>query len=219
LKLAGVEFRIIPSTNHASPTGALPFLIPPSTPGDLNSQVPVPSNKLERYALDHGINKISDTTGLQAEAYQSLLDHRIRNAWLYALYISPANSELLSKLYITPVSASVVVQKAIRYQLQRAAEAEILQSAGMGKVDPATLYRDAEQALDALATALGSNNWFFGNSGPGLFDAGMFAYSHLLLEDDIPWVDTHLSDSLRKSQALVSHRNRILSICWPERGR
>ncbi|KAF7522668.1 hypothetical protein G7054_g12059 [Neopestalotiopsis clavispora] len=216
LKLAGVEFRIISSTNHASPTGALPFLIPPSTPSDIGSQVPVPSNKLERYALDHGAQIVPDVDTLRLEAYQSLLDHRIRNAWLYTLYLSPANSQLLSELYIAPVSATGLVQMTVRYQVQRAAEAEILQSVGMVKVDPEVLYRDAEQAFDALAAALGSGDWFFGNSRPGLFDAALFAYTHLLLDESLPWADTRLGDSLRKFHNLVEHRDSILAKCWPE---
>lgn len=196
----------------------MPFLITPSTPSDFGSQVPVPSNKLERYALDHGAQKVPDVDTLRLEAYQSLLDHRIRNAWLYALYLSPANSSLLSKLYVAPVSATGLVQITVRYQLQRAAEAEILQSVGTVKVDPAVLYRDAEQAFDALSAALGSGDWFFGNFGPGLFDAALFAFTHLLLDESLPWADTRLGDSLRKFENLVGHRDRILAKCWPELG-
>ncbi|KAM0808570.1 hypothetical protein AB5N19_08913 [Seiridium cardinale] len=216
LKLAGVQFRIVPSTNHASPTGALPFLVPSSTPSDADSQIPVPSNRLERYALDHGADKVPDIDSLRVDAYQSLLDHRIRNAWLHALYLSSANRGLLSHLYVTPLSASILVQTTVRYQLRRAAEAEILQSAGTIRVDPVALYRDAEQAFDALAAALGPSDWFFGNSGPGLFDAALFAYTHLLLDDSLPWADTRLTDSLQKFQTLVDHRNRILAKCWPD---
>lgn len=154
---------------------------------------------------------------MRVEAYQSLLDYRIRKAWLYALYLSPANSRLLAQLYVNPVSSSLPVQTTVKYQLRNAAEAEILQSAGTTRVDPTVLYRDAEQAFDALAAALGSSDWFFGNSGPGLFDAALFAYTHLLLDDFLPWADTRLSDSLRKFTTLVDHRERILSRCWPEK--
>ncbi|KAH8194261.1 hypothetical protein TruAng_011569 [Truncatella angustata] len=216
LRLAGVEFRIVPSTNHASPTGALPFLIPQSTPSDLASQIPIPSNKLERYALDHGSHKVSETDSPRVDAYQSLLDNPIRNAWLYALYLSSTNSRLLSQLYVEPISSSILVQTTVRYQLRNAAEAEILQSVGTTRVDPTTIFRDAEQAFDALAAALGSGDWFFGNPGPGLFDAALFAYTHLLLDESLPWADTRLTDSLKRYQPLVDHRNRILNICWPD---
>ncbi|KAI0134758.1 putative mitochondrial outer membrane protein [Xylariales sp. AK1849] len=215
LKLAGVQFQIVPSSNHASPTGALPFLIPPSTAGDADSQVPIPSNKLEQWALDQRSEKVPDVPSLRLEAYQSLLDHRIRNAWLYSLYLSQANSQLLKDLYIAPVSTSWAVQTTVLYQLRRAAEAEILQSAGATVADPSTLYRGAEQAFEALAAALGSDDWFFGNSGPGLFDAALFAYTHLLLDASLKWEDTRLKDALQRNTSLVNHRDRILVKCWP----
>lgn len=204
-----------PSTNHASPTGALPFLLPPSTSSDADSQVPVPSNKLEQYALNHGSVKVPDVPSLRMEAYQSLLDNRIRSAWLYSLYLSPANSRLLSELYIAPVSNSFLVQTTVGYQLRQAAEAQILQSAGTPVVDPTALYKGAAQAFEALAAALGSDEWFFGNSGPGLFDAAVFAYTHLILDPSLQWADTRLQDSIQSNFSLVDHRNRILARCWP----
>ncbi|KAK7992026.1 hypothetical protein PG988_000820 [Apiospora saccharicola] len=214
LKLAGVQFRLAPSSNHASPTGALPFLIPPSSPSDAASQIPIPSNKLESYALEKGTEKLADTTGSKLDAYQALLDHRIRNAWLYALYLSPGNSSLLSQLYVEPCSASMVVRTTILHKLRRAAEAEVLQSIGAPRVPPTTLYIGAEQAFEALSAGLGSDEWFFGNSRPGLFDAAVFAYTHLLLDDNLAWIDTRLRDSLLKFPALVGHRKRLLSRCW-----
>ncbi|KAI1865836.1 uncharacterized protein JN550_008094 [Neoarthrinium moseri] len=216
LKLAGVQVRIVPSNNHASPTGALPFLIPPSAASDADSQLPVPSNKLERYALQHGPNQVPDVAGTKMDAYQSLLDHRIRNAWLYALYLSPPNSQLLSQLYVAPVSSSKPVQTTVLYQLRRAAEAEILQSVGARVVDSAALYNGAEQAFDALATALGSEAWFFGSSEPGLFDATVFAYTHLVLDETLAWIDTRMKAALQKFPTLVDHRARVLARCWPE---
>jgi metaxin len=215
LKLAGVEFRTVSSNNHASPTGALPFLIPPSTPSDPDSQVPVTSGRLETYALDHGSDRVPEVSGLRVEAYQSLLDHAIRNAWLYALYLSPANAELLAALYINPTSATAIVRAATALQLRRAAEAQILQSVGAPKVDAVALYKNAEQAFGALEAAMEFDSWFFGNSGPGLFDAAVFSYTHLLLDESLGWTDKRLSDALRRFPKLVDHRNRLLDRCWP----
>ncbi|KAK8084868.1 hypothetical protein PG997_006139 [Apiospora hydei] len=214
LKLAGVQFRIAPSTNHASPTGALPFLIPPSSSTDAASQTPIPSNKLERYALERGSEKLADTAGSKLDAYQALLDNRIRNAWLYALYLSPGNYALLSKLYVEPCSSSMVVRTTIMHKLRRAAETEVLQSIGAPRVPPTALYIGAEQAFEALSAALGSDEWFFGSSRPGLFDAAVFAYTHLLLDDKLGWIDTRLRDSLLKFPALLEHRKKLFSRCW-----
>lgn len=178
----------------------------------------MPSNKLETYALDHGSHRVPDVPGLRVEAYQSLLDHRIRNAWLYALYLSPANAQLLARLYVNPTSANGIVRASTVFQLRRAAEAEILQSVGAPRADAAAVYKDAEQAFEALETALGSGPWFFGNSGPGLFDAAVFAYTHLLLDESLGWTDARLSGSLRRFPKLVEHRNQLLDRCWPENG-
>ncbi|KAH8670903.1 hypothetical protein BX600DRAFT_457788 [Xylariales sp. PMI_506] len=216
LKLAKVEFRIVPSTNHASPTGALPFLIPPSSPSDPDSQIPIPSGKLEQWVLAHAAISITDVASSKVDAYQTLLDYRIRSAWLHALYLSPANSKLLTELYIAPASATKLVQTTIFYQLRSAAEAQILQATGATRVNPATLYDKAQQAFEALATALGSNEWFFGNSEPGVFDAAVFSYTHLLLDSSLNWEDARLTRSLEQSPSLIAHRNRILARCWPE---
>ncbi|KAI1495211.1 hypothetical protein F5X96DRAFT_207778 [Biscogniauxia mediterranea] len=214
LKFARVDFRILPSNNHASPTGALPFLLPPSRPNDAKSQAPIPSNKLEQYALEKGASKIPDVPNLRLEAYESLLDHRIRNAWLYSLYISPANSALLFQLYIAPVSNAAHVRTAILYQLRRAAEAEIVRSTRRPAVDPVALYSEAREAFRALETVLKSGPWFFDSSQPGLFDASVFAYTHPILDKGLPWEDRRLADILKECPGLMEHRERILKRCW-----
>lgn len=143
---------MIPSTNHASPTGSLPFLLPalPSIPDqrlDTRPLLPIPSSRLETYAARHTQNRPreqrpTDNTAQQEDnnttttvnttsphrreqAYQALLDTPIRNAWLYTLYLSPANEALLRKLYLRPVSRASLIQRTILSQLRRAARAEI----------------------------------------------------------------------------------------------
>ncbi|KAI1418584.1 hypothetical protein F5Y13DRAFT_149488 [Hypoxylon sp. FL1857] len=218
LKLAGVDFRVVPSTNHASPTGALPFLIPPSSPTNSTTHTPVPSNKLEQYAAEKGASKVPDVPSLKLEAYESLLDYRIRNAWLYSLYLSPSNSTLLSHLYVTPFSRSQVVRTTILHQLRNAAEAEILRSLGAPTVDSRVLYEGAREALEALSTVLGSESWFFEVEEPSLFDATVFAYTHLLLDERLAWVDQSLTEMVKEFPNLVEHRDRILQRCWGSKG-
>ncbi|KAI1778408.1 hypothetical protein F4818DRAFT_438572 [Hypoxylon cercidicola] len=219
LKLSGVDFRVVSSNNHASPTGALPFLIPPSSPSPTSSvRTPIPSNKLEEYAAAHGAPNIAAAPGFKQETYESLLNYQLRNAWLYALYLSRPNSALLSQLYITPVSASQVVRTAILYQLRHAAEAEILRSVGAPVVDSAALYKGAREAFGALSSVLASGDWFFEHSSPSLFDATLFSYAHLLLDDSLAWEDRTLTDIVRKFPNLVRHRNRILQFCWGPKG-
>ncbi|KAI1646242.1 uncharacterized protein F4817DRAFT_316968 [Daldinia loculata] len=214
LKLAGVDFQVIPSNNHASPTGALPFLIPSSNPNSFAAPLPIPSNKLEQYAAESGRHKISEVPSLKLEAYESLLDHRIRNAWLYSLYLSRPNSALLSHLYVTPVSASQIVRATILYQLRHAAEAQILRSIGTPTIDSKRLYDGAKEAFEALSTVLGSGDWFFEAPEPSLFDSTVFSYTHILLDQGLSWEDRWLTEIVSEFPNLVEHRNRILQKCW-----
>ncbi|KAJ3558864.1 hypothetical protein NPX13_g9631 [Xylaria arbuscula] len=214
LKLAGIDFRLRPSNNHASPTGALPFLLPPSTPSDLKPQRPVPSNKLEQYGLDNAKSKLSGNLGTKIDAYESLLDHRIRNAWLYTLYLSPANTALLTQLYVAPTTSSSPVRATILYQLRHAAESEILKSTSRDFINPPDLYKGANEAFQALDAVLADGEWFFGSSAPGLFDATVFSYTHLVLLDELPWENRRMSDILNEFPRLVDHRNRIFKRCW-----
>ncbi|KAI1176615.1 hypothetical protein F4777DRAFT_265981 [Nemania sp. FL0916] len=214
LKLAGVDFCLRPSNNHASPSGALPFLLPPSEPNAPKSQRSIPSSKLEQYGLDHGPSKLPRNQSPRIEAYESLLDHRVRNAWLYTLYLSPANAGLLTSLYIDPTTRSPLVRATLTYQLRHAAELEIIKSTGRDAIDPATLYKGAREAFAALDTVLGDEAWFFGSQVPGLFDATVFSYTHLILHEGFAWGNRRLNDIVKEFPRLVDHRDRILRRCW-----
>ncbi|KAI0179218.1 hypothetical protein GGR52DRAFT_535350 [Hypoxylon sp. FL1284] len=218
LKISGVDFRVVPSNNHASPTGALPFLIPPTSQNTQATRTPVSSRKLEDYAAQHGTSPTTATPSLKQEAYESLLNCQIRNAWLYALYLSRPNSSLLSTLYITPVSSSRVVRAAVLYQLRHAAEDEIVTSINAPTIDAAALYKQAREAFEAMSAVLGSSDWFFGQPSPGLFDATVFSYTHLLLDHSLAWKDRFLTGIVREFPNLVRHRDRILRICWGPKG-
>ena len=80
------------------------------------------------------------------------------------------------------------------------------------------MYNQAEEAFAALDTLLAKDDWFFGTSGPGLFDASVFAYTHLLLDDELAkgWADTRLRDALRSRPGLIMHRDRILAEYFPD---
>ena len=79
LKFAGIDFDIVPSNNHASPTGALPFLIPALPVG---TDTPIPSNKLQKWAIEEVHCEEEQQLNIRFEVYSSLLDSRIRNAWV-----------------------------------------------------------------------------------------------------------------------------------------
>ena len=64
-----------------------------------------------------------------------------------------------------------------------------------------------------------TNAWFFGGSGagPGLFDAAVFAYTHLLLSDGgLAWRDRTLPELVEAFPNLVRHRARLVAMFWSD---
>ena len=74
--------------------------------------------------------------------------------------------------------------------------------------------REAEDAFDALETLLGEDEWFFRQQRPTLFDASVFAYTHLILDENMEWKDNKLGGQLGKRENLVQHRNRVLEMYY-----
>ena len=48
----------------------------------------------------------------------------------------------------------------------------------------ADIFAEAAIALDALSVKLGDDTWFFNSKVPGLLDAAVFAYLHVILKGD-----------------------------------
>jgi metaxin len=119
-------------------------------------------------------------------------------------------------LYILPTSTNAFVRLTTARDLRLAAEKELLKFSAI--VNAETLYNQAEEAFAALDSLLGDDEWFFGAETPSLFDASVFAYTHLLLDDGLGkgWLDTRLRDALKPRQRLVAHRDKILSKYFPE---
>ncbi|ENH62506.1 hypothetical protein FOC1_g10012738 [Fusarium oxysporum f. sp. cubense race 1] len=85
LRIAGIDFDIVPSNNHASPSGALPFLLPPA------SQVskPLTGEKIHKYVREHAVHELPSITSPRLEAYQALLTQNIRPAWASICSLPP----------------------------------------------------------------------------------------------------------------------------------
>ncbi|KAK0745307.1 hypothetical protein B0T21DRAFT_390411 [Apiosordaria backusii] len=185
LRLSKIPFLTSPSSNHASPTGSLPFLLPPRT----ISSHPIPSGSIPAYISRQTSTTKPSLPSLREEAYLSLLTP-IRLAFLYTLYLTPSYSPLLKKFYIDPSTSSSVLGTVLQSQLSSAASGAVLQGLGLhNKTGPAgieqeELYAEAAEALEALATLLkeSATGWFFGREKPGEFDAGLFGYLHLVME-------------------------------------
>lgn len=100
------------------------------------------------------------------------------------------------------------VRAATAHHLRKAALEELKKTTPNVVVDD--ILRDGKEALQALSTLLGSDQWFFGAEGPALFDASVFAYTHLLLDEGMGWKDNGLGDAVRGFSNLVHHRDTII---------
>lgn len=206
LKFVGIGFQTVPSNNHASPTGALPFLLPALPPGSLT---PIPSGKLQKWAIEQVHCEEEQQLNMRFDVYASLLDNRIRNAWLYALYLDSDNFNAVARrLYVDPSTSNSLVRATLASQLQQAARDVLLKSASY--IDVSDLEAEADKAFEALSILLGDNEHFFDRPNPGLLDASVFSYTHLILDDGMGWKQNRLGQLLKKYDNLVQHRERLV---------
>jgi metaxin len=205
LRFCGVQFKTTASNNHASPTGVLPFLSPASD----SPPSPIPANKILKWVSSR-TGTSESVSEMRYEAYASLVDYRIRSAWLFTLYLDDRNSEAVAKhLYIYPTSSNPLVQTTLFQQLKNAAQDELLKSTRYVREDE--VYAEAEKAFEALSTLLGDDTHFFCMERPSLFDASVFAYTHLLLDESLNWQNKRLTGCLTNMKNLVQHRQRLLT--------
>jgi len=157
----------------------------------------------------------SDTQSLGTVSSRPYLAHASADgeAQLYQLYLNPSNTSLLQRLYIAPCSSNPFVQMTIAYQLRRAAETELVKASASNVLVEDDIMKDAEEAFEALASLLGEDDqWFFGQEKPGLFDASVFAYTHLLLDEAMRWQENRLGSMLEKYENLVKHQERVVEM-------
>jgi metaxin len=95
-------------------------------------------------------------------------------------------------------------------QLQQAARDELLKFSDFIDVDD--LEVEASRAFSALSTLLGDDEHFFGREAPGLFDASVFAYTYLLLDDSLGWKQNPLAIHLEAHNNLVQHQQRLAEL-------
>lgn len=209
-----IPFSIVSANNHAAPTGALPFVLPGSKKREPQPQA-ISSSKIQRWAETQGAAE--EQLDIRLEAYLSLIDQNLRNAWLYYLYIQEQNFDSVArKLYVDTASSNPLVQTALAHQLQAAAKEQLLKT--RPQIDEEEIYEAADAAFSSLATALAGNNFFTKSDSPGLFDVTLFSYTHLLLylagekqDGQRPvWREGTLLQILEKYHELVEHRNRVL---------
>ena len=135
--------------------------------------------------------------------------HRLTCCKLYNLYLCSANfASIIEPLYVHTASTDSLVRLALSRQLRNTARLEL--SKQTGSIHSEAIYRESASAFEALAALLGDEVYFFSAKKPTLFDAAVFAYTNLLLDDKLPWRDLRMRDDLKKWQNLIRHRERIL---------
>lgn len=128
---------------------------------------------------------------------------------LYTLYLDNDNFNAVARrLYVDPSTTNSTVRAALAAQLQQAARGELLKLSHY--IDASDLLAEAGNAFEALSTLLSDNEYFFGRSKPGLFDAEVFAYTHLILDENMGWKHNALGQLLKRHDNLVQHRERLL---------
>ena len=75
-----VRFRTVPSNNHASPSGQLPFVIPGTEKKHPFEGSVVTTTELQRWAKRR--DTLPESLKLRHDAYMSLIDGPIRRAWV-----------------------------------------------------------------------------------------------------------------------------------------
>ncbi|KAG6252033.1 hypothetical protein E4U24_000840, partial [Claviceps purpurea] len=80
LRIANLQVDLVPSTNHASPSGSLPYLLPSSS--DSRPDIPLTGFHIANYAQKHSTQPLPPTESTpRQEAFLSLLGQNIRPAW------------------------------------------------------------------------------------------------------------------------------------------
>ena len=180
----------------------------------------MPSNRVQEWAIKQGVGSSKPgADSMRCEVYMSLLDHRIRNAWLHTLYLSPQNFNAVARpLYTNSSTSSSLVRYSLSKSLQTAALAAIVQTSTSPIIDVEALYRESDKAFSALSDFLGDQDWFLGEEGPGMLDAALFAYTYLLLDEAMGWreEEERLGKGLREGRwnNLVRHKDRVYAQCY-----
>ena len=114
----------------------------------------------------------------------------------------------MQPLYIDSSTSNALVRLTLSYQLRAAARSELRKQSTI--IDVEAVQRESDKAFQALSDLLGDDEYFFGETRPGLFDASVFAYTNVLLDNGLAWKDRRMHEGLEGCQNLVAHRRRIV---------
>ncbi|KAF3931959.1 Metaxin-3 [Dactylellina cionopaga] len=157
----------------------------------------VPAPKLGQWIEDIAAGSVNqiNTDSADYRAFTSLIDTSIRDAWLYALYVDPINLKNITIPSYTDSTPVWPINYLLGLQMRQAAIDSIQGNAGTSKITGRDIYSKAEEAWTALGALLGNDKWFFGAQDAGLFDASIFAYTHLIVNLNLAGSGQDLEDT------------------------
>lgn len=174
----------------------------------------MPARKIISWAQEQGGGVHEDLQEPQIAAFLALVEGAVRDAYLYALYLEPTNFLRLAAPLYTRISSSVgLVQIALSHELRAAAETELRKSRPGGVIVADEIYADAAAAWKALDTLLGDDEWFFGAQQPGMLDATVFAFAHLVRKWAWDETERRVQTPLETCKRLMAHEERLRKRC------
>jgi len=169
--------------------------------------------------------KETQDLSIQYQLHASLLSQPIRLAYLHALYLDEeAFKTVTAPLYIDPNSSHILVRASLGPSLRAAALDQLLASRSTfnstSSIDLEGLYKDAEDAFEALSNLLGEKDWYSQTENstkeeqqPGLLDASVFAYTHVVLRLfaslSVGSPGERLRTSITRCSNILEHHDRI----------
>lgn len=217
LMIKGVPFHTVDANNHASPTGALPFILPARKPSEPQPQAIV-SSKIQRWVETQTSKE--DQENVEDRILMSLIEQNVRTAWLFFVYLKTENFQSIANvLYIHPASRNLFVRKILSYQLTEAAREQVIKA--NSRIDETEILLAAERAFKALNQTLKDHDFFSKSREPGVLDCAVFSYTYLIMKfvqpenKDAPtWKDGALAKVLSKYGRLTEHTARMENLCF-----
>ncbi|KAK9235703.1 hypothetical protein V1525DRAFT_434462 [Lipomyces kononenkoae] len=227
LKLSGIfdRFTTIPSSSHAAPkSGTVPYIFLPSRPkvkSDLLPRTIYPESKVFYLWLASIAPSFPEFDYAGQSPLLSLIDVRIRDAWVLTLYLYPVNYESifiprLSQAYSQSDASASILPRILAYTTLHDAQQLLRQSTGVPSITETiqrSIIANAEEALDAFANLLvDSGKPYLDGDDPGVLDAALYGYIEPILRLDIR---NRKGDAQAELKTLVTARNILVE--WAER--
>lgn len=200
LRFAELPYRIVPCRDpRKGPKGKIPFVeVGGETIGD--SELIIAALR-ERYDvdLDKGMPAADRAV---ASAFTRLFEEHLYWIAVRSRWLEPQAFEVLKKAFFgrMPTPLRQILPGVVQRKLQRTLEAQ-----GLGRHDPADIYRKAEHDLQAASDYLGTKPYLMGDV-PRTVDASAFGVLTSIIDAEL---DTPLRPVGRGFQNLVDYTARI----------